>query len=160
MSTHDLPYRRNVGIAVFNHAGLVLIAERMQLPGAWQMPQGGIDAGEKPWDAALRELEEEIGTASVEYLGETEDWLRYDFPPDLKDTPGRKRHAGQEQKWFAVRFTGDESEITLDRHDQVEFRRWRWAPLDEAVRLIVEWKRPVYTAMGRQFARFTEVQGS
>src|SRR5215210_7182141 len=115
------PYRPNVGIALFNAAGRVLIARRFKddgpeivLPGfEWQMPQGGIDPSEDPGPAALRELYEETGVTSVAYLGETADWLTYDFPP--YDGPPHRLAAfrGQRQKWFAFRFTGDEREIIV-----------------------------------------------
>jgi putative (di)nucleoside polyphosphate hydrolase len=147
-------YRRNVGIAVFNRAGKVLVAERADRPGAWQMPQGGIDAGEEAWPAALRELAEEIGTANVSYLGEIEGELRYDFPPGFIGNPYKGQYIGQSQKWFAVRFAGEDSEIRLDAHSEIEFAGWRWAELGEIVGLVVEFKRNVYEAVVREFARF------
>ncbi len=139
-------YRRNVGIAVFNRDGRVLLAERSGTRGGWQMPQGGLDKGEDPWAGALRELKEEIGTASVEYLGEVEPWLRYDYPEGVN-----MRHAGQEQKWFAVRFIGQDGEIDLTAGPEIEFSSWRWGTLSEAVELIVDFKRPVYEEMVRCF---------
>ncbi len=146
-------YRPNVGIAVFNADGLILVAERLDKPGAWQMPQGGIDADEDPWRAALRELKEEIGTDDVAYLGEIEQWLRYDFPPGLPN-PYKHNHLGQEQKWFAVRFTGDDSEIDLASTEPVEFAQWKWVSLEEIVGLIVEFKRETYREVVKEFARF------
>ncbi len=115
----DKPYRPNVGIALFNHAGHVLIGRRFRddgpeiiLPGLeWQMPQGGIDADENPRDAVMRELWEETGVATAEHLGET-DWMTYEFP--AYDGPSGHRLAkfrGQRQKWFALRFTGRDDEI-------------------------------------------------
>ena len=154
MTAASLPYRRNVGIAVFNAAGQVLLAERQGTPGAWQMPQGGLDDGEDPWTAALRELKEEIGTNAVSYLGEIELWLRYDYPAHYDFDPKKFRHAGQEQKWFAVRLEGPETEIDLQAGPEVEFARWRWGSLAEAVEGIVDFKRAVYEEMARQFARF------
>jgi putative (di)nucleoside polyphosphate hydrolase len=150
-------YRPNVGIAVFNAQGQVLIAERHNAPGSWQMPQGGIDKGEDPWIAALRELKEEIGTNSVTYLGETEGWLRYDFPRHVLNDPSNSHgYRGQEQKWFAVRFTGKDGDIALDSTEPREFTHWKWIDLAQAVDLIVEFKRPVYIEMARHFARFAE----
>ncbi len=146
-------YRRNVGIAVFNRKGLVLLAERHDTAGAWQMPQGGLDAGEDPWTAALRELKEEIGTDRVSRLGEVEAWLRYDYPADHHQNH-KKRYRGQEQKWFAVRFEGDEADIDLTAGPEIEFSRWRWASLTEAVQGIVDFKRAVYEEMAKAFARF------
>jgi len=160
----DKPYRPNVGIALFNRAGHVLIARRFQddgpeiiLPGLeWQMPQGGIDPNEDPRPAAVRELYEETGVTSVDYLGETADWLTYDFPPYA----GEHRLAkfrGQRQKWFAFRFVGDEGEITVAdiRNDQPqEFDAWRWEPLANVAALVVPFRRAVYQRVAQEFARF------
>ena len=147
-------YRRNVGIAVFNDRGLVLIAQRADRPGAWQMPQGGLDGDEDPWQGALRELEEEIGTAKVTYLGETEVWLRYEFPAQDRARTFKGNFVGQEQKWFAVRFTGVDQDIDLAATDHAEFSAWRWATLEEAVSLIVDFKRPIYEEIAHHFAKF------
>ena len=139
--TESKPYRPNVGIALFNASGQVLIGRRFRddgpeiiLPGLeWQMPQGGIDADENPRDAVMRELWEETGVVSANYLGET-DWLTYEFPP--YDGPPSHRLAkfrGQRQKWFALRFTGDDAEIdplTPRNGQPAEFDQWRWERLD------------------------------
>jgi putative (di)nucleoside polyphosphate hydrolase len=159
------PYRPNVGIALFNARGHVLIARRFQddgpeiiYPGLeWQMPQGGIDPNEDPRPAAQRELYEETGVTSVAYLGETADWMTYDFPP--YDGPPHRLAVfrGQRQKWFAFRFTGDEREITVAdvRNDQpVEFDAWRWEPLANVASLVVPFRREIYQAVAREFARF------
>ena len=148
-----LPYRRNVGVALFNRAGRVLAAERIDTPGAWQMPQGGIDPHEDPWPAALRELREEIGTDKAERLAEM-DWLRYDLPPELLSHVWRGRYRGQQQKWFAARFTGSDADIDLGAHDTPEFSAWRWARLGELPGLIVPFKRPVYEAVAEAFAKY------
>jgi len=148
-----LPYRRGVGIALFDRTGLVFAAERIDTPGAWQMPQGGIDRDEEPWPAALRELEEEIGTAKAERLAETE-WLRYDLPPHLVDHVWKGRYRGQEQKWFAARFTGTDGEIDLNHDETPEFSAWRWARLAELPGLIVPFKRALYTQVAEAFAPF------
>jgi putative (di)nucleoside polyphosphate hydrolase len=149
-------YRPNVGLAVFSKAGHVFVGRRINGRGAfqWQMPQGGVDPGETPRDAALRELEEEIGVSAklVEILEETEDWLYYDFPPDLlRRQPGR--FIGQRQKWFALRFRGSDSDVRLDKHTP-EFDAWRWAPLNEIAGLIVPFKRAVYEDVIARFARW------
>jgi putative (di)nucleoside polyphosphate hydrolase len=162
---NDLPYRANVGIALFNRDGRVLIARRFQddgpeviYPGLeWQMPQGGIDPNEDPRPAAQRELYEETGVTSVQYLGETPDWLTYDFPP--YDGPPHRLGVfrGQRQKWFAFRFLGDESEITVVdiRNDQpVEFDAWRWEPLANVPGLVVPFRRAIYETVAKAFARF------
>jgi putative (di)nucleoside polyphosphate hydrolase len=162
---NDLPYRANVGIALFNRDGRVLIARRFQddgpeviYPGLeWQMPQGGIDPNEDPRPAAQRELYEETGVTSVQYLGETPDWLTYDFPP-YDGRPHRLGvFRGQRQKWFAFRFLGDESEITVVdiRNDQpVEFDAWRWEPLANVPGLVVPFRRAIYETVAKAFARF------
>jgi putative (di)nucleoside polyphosphate hydrolase len=171
MTTRDLqvtnqkPYRPNVGIALFNADGRVLIGHRFKgdgpeiiLPGLdWQMPQGGVDEGENLRDAALRELWEETSVRSAAYLGET-DWLTYEFPP--YDGPQSHRLAkfrGQRQKWFALRFTGQDDEIDplTPRNEQpAEFDAWRWERLDRVADLVVPFRREVYQAVAKQFAPF------
>jgi putative (di)nucleoside polyphosphate hydrolase len=157
MSKHtdpaSLPYRRGVGIALFNAAGKVFAAERIDTPGAWQMPQGGLDKGEEPWPAALRELKEEIGTNKAERLHET-DWLRYELPPRLVGHAWRGKYRGQEQKWFAARFTGVDADIDLTADKHPEFRAWRWAALGELPDLIVPFKRELYLSVVAAFAEF------
>ena len=161
--TEQKPYRPNVGIALFNASGHVLIAKRFKDDGPeiiyrgleWQMPQGGIDANEDPRPAAQRELYEETGVTSVEYLGETPDWLTYDFPP--YDGPPHRLAVfrGQRQKWFAFRFLGGEREIVVAdwRNDQEpEFDAWRWEKLERVPDLVVPFRREVYAEVAREFA--------
>lgn len=151
-------YRANAGLALFSRAGHVFVGRRVNGRGAfqWQMPQGGLDPGETPLTGALRELEEEIGVASklVDLLEETEDWLHYDFPVDLRRRMSGP-YIGQRQKWFAFRFRGSDSDIRLDRHTP-EFDAWRWARLEETPELIVPFKRPVYLEVARRFRPWTE----
>jgi len=154
----DLPYRPNVGAALFNRAGLVLVARRANLPGAaaspggWQLPQGGIDADEDPRVAVLRELREEIGTDRAEIIGEYPDWLTYDLPAHLIGTALRGRYRGQRQRWFALRFTGTDADIRLDADPHPEFDAWRWAKLAEIPALGPDFKRPTYTRLAQAFA--------
>jgi putative (di)nucleoside polyphosphate hydrolase len=135
----------------------VFFGRRLGAPGphVWQMPQGGIDRGETPSEAAFRELEEEVGVRPelVTIVDETEDWLFYDFPANLRGEPGfRGPYLGQKQKWFAMRFNGRDADIRLDAHTP-EFGDWRWGRLDEAPDLVIPFKRPVYEAVVRRFAR-------
>ncbi len=155
-----LPYRANVGAVLFNAAGKVLIARRADTPRAevpasgWQLPQGGMDAGEDPRVAVLRELKEEIGTDKAEIIAEHPDWLTYDLPAHLIGVALRGKYRGQKQRWFALRFTGVDSDIRLDADDHPEFDDWRWADLTEIPDLIVPFKRPIYEVLARDFARF------
>ncbi|MCR9077130.1 MAG: RNA pyrophosphohydrolase [bacterium] len=137
-----LPYRPCVGILMFDADGRVFVAQRIGMPGAWQMPQGGIDEGEDPRSAALRELSEEIGTAAVEIVGETPEWITYDFPPELEGRI-RDRWRGQSQKWFACRFVGTDADVNLVT-EHPEFDAWKWVAMDEVVDLIVAFKRRSY----------------
>jgi putative (di)nucleoside polyphosphate hydrolase len=156
----DLPYRPNVGAALFNGDGMVLVARRADLPnaegpaGGWQLPQGGIDDGEDPRKAVLRELAEEIGSDRVEVIGEHDAWLTYDLPPHLVGVALHGKYRGQRQRWFALRFLGRDSDIRLDLDPHPEFNAWRWAALGELPSLAVPFKRPVYEILVRSFARF------
>lgn len=158
--TEPLPYRPNVGAVLFNPGGLVLVARRADLPnaegapGGWQLPQGGMDEGEDPGAAVLRELEEEIGTARAEILAEHPRWLTYDLPAHLVGRALGGTYRGQRQKWFALRFTGADSDIRLDLDPHPEFDAWRWARLAELPALAVGFKRAIYEELAREFARF------
>jgi putative (di)nucleoside polyphosphate hydrolase len=150
----NLPYRAGVGVMLANGAGHIFVGQRFDSRvEAWQMPQGGIDEGEDPWTAALRELEEETGIAPrlVERLAESRDWLAYDLPPELMGRIWGGRYRGQRQKWYACRFLGTDADVNIDtRHP--EFRAWAWKPLVELPRLIVPFKRQLYTALLDEFA--------
>jgi putative (di)nucleoside polyphosphate hydrolase len=141
----SLPYRPCVGVLLANRAGLVFAGERIDTPGAWQMPQGGIDAGETPRDAALRELHEETGVppALVTVEAETAGWVRYDLPPELLGKVWKGRFRGQEQKWFLLRFAGRDAEIDIATAHP-EFSRWRWLEPADLLARIVPFKRAVY----------------
>lgn len=142
------PYRKNVGIVVFNRAGEVLLGERVNYPGSLQFPQGGIDPGEEPGAAALRELEEEIGLRlSGPPNGEIKEWLRYDFPPDIPKK--LRKFQGQEQKWYFYFWDGPISELDLDAHER-EFSSVRWGTLEDALASIVSFKRELYQEVTSQ----------
>lgn len=162
-SYEDLPYRPCVGTAVFNREGLVFIGRRIDGPEhtdathVWQLPQGGVDPGEDPWPAALRELYEETNIRSVERLGEIEEWLAYDIPRDLVGQAWQGRYRGQRQKWFALRFLGDDGEIDVAHPaggHEPEFLAWRWEPLARVASLIIPFKRPVYDRLVEEFGKF------
>ena len=143
--TTDHPYRACAGVVLVNRDGLVFTGERIDTPRAWQMPQGGIDEGEDPVSAALRELTEETGVSpgQVEIEGETEGWITYDLPDHLVGKLWKGRFRGQKQKWILMRFLGDDSDIDIDQ-PHPEFSRWRWSTADEVLRDIVPFKRAVY----------------
>lgn len=145
-------YRQAVGIMLLNAENLVFVARRIDLADeAWQMPQGGIDLGESPREAALRELEEEIGTAKAEFIAETKRWLTYEFPPELSGKPWGGRYRGQRQKWFALRFTGTDRDIDLNTAHP-EFNAWKWVNARDLPALIVPFKRQVYIRVIEEFA--------
>lgn len=156
MTQTDLDrYRPNVGVVLFNAHGQAWYGLRAGTTGDWQFPQGGVDKGEDLEIAARRELYEETGVRSVEILGRTEGWITYDFPPDYGGSKAARGFAGQKQVWFAMRFTGDEAEIDLAAHGEVEFDAWRWGPLAEACDLIVPFKRGAYAQVVAAFERFS-----
>ncbi len=156
----SMPYRPNVGAALFNAQGRVLVARRADMPnaegspGGWQLPQGGIDAAEDPRAAVLRELAEELGTGNAAIIGEHPDWLTYDLPPELLGTSLGGKFRGQRQRWFALRFLGADSEIRLDADPHPEFDAWRWAELAELPVLAPDFKRAIYAVIAVSFARF------
>ncbi|MEL6516951.1 MAG: RNA pyrophosphohydrolase [Pseudomonadota bacterium] len=140
-----LPYRKCVGVALANARGHVFAGERIDTPGAWQMPQGGIDPGENPIDAALRELWEETGVRAehVSVSAQTPGWIPYDLPDDLIGKVWKGRYRGQEQRWFLMRFAGADSDINIAT-DHPEFSAWRWLAPDDLLAKIVPFKRDVY----------------
>lgn len=149
----DLPYRRGVGAVLFNTEGKVFVGRRadQRHAAAWQLPQGGIGEGEAPDQAVLRELAEETGTDKAHIIAETRDWLTYDLPERLVGVSWGGRYRGQKQKWFALRFTGEDSDFDLDAHGKPEFSDWRWVALDDLAELIVDFKRPMYRAILAEF---------
>ena len=156
-----LPYRLCVGVMLINPEGYVFVGRRADhgreeegRGSWWQMPQGGVDPGEDPEQAARRELAEETSVRSITFLARTRNWLTYDLPPELIGIAWEGRYRGQKQMWFAARFEGEESEIDIgprDSHEQ-EFDAWRWARLVELPSLIVPFKRDVYLKVIDEFA--------
>ena len=159
----NLPYRPCVGATVFNRDGLVFIGHRMEgvehidETHVWQMPQGGVDRNEDPYQAVLRELYEETSIRSVAPLGEIAEWLSYDIPSDIAGQAWNGRYRGQTQRWFALRFLGDDSEINIlspaGGHDP-EFIAWRWEPIENLPGLIIPFKRSIYERVVSEFSKF------
>ena len=149
----ELPYRACAGVVLINAQGLIFTGERVDTPGAWLMPQGGIDPGENPQTAAFRELEEETSVPATQatLIAEHPDWVEYDLPDHLVGKLWKGRYRGQTQKWFLFRFDGDDSQIDLTKHDQ-EFARWRWSTPTEVIENIVPFKRKVYEQVIQGFA--------
>jgi len=165
----NLPYRHGVGACLFNDQGHVLIAERRDRRGAWQMPQGGVQKGEDPFKAVLREMKEEIGTDNARVIARVPEILRYEFPDWLQNrritNDGVKgpvfhgKYRGQEQEWFALRFLGCDNEIDLSGKDDPElpeFVSWRWAPLRDVPSMIVPFKKPAYDRVVKVFSPIGE----
>ncbi len=161
----SLPYRPNVGIALFNREGLVLVARRIEDDGPevigpgfeWQMPQGGIDEGEDAEAAAFRELAEETGVTSASLLGAHPGWLTYEFPPYAGPPHKLAAFRGQRQRWFAMRFGGEDREIDVTSSPPGvprEFSEWRWERLSRAAELVVPFKQAIYEELTQAFARF------
>ena len=158
-------YRPCVGVMLLNPRGLVWIGRRknkslkehVDVDHEWQMPQGGIDKGEDPYPAALRELKEETGVKSVSLLAEAPDWYAYDIPKEIVGSAWTGKYTGQRQKWVALRFEGDESEINIHHPPgghEPEFDMWRWEKMSALPGLIIPFKRPVYEQVVQAFGRF------
>lgn len=149
----DLPYRPCVGVMLINDAGLIFAGQRLDSnAAAWQMPQGGIDDGEKPREAAIRELWEETGITEdlVKFVAKTEGWVTYDLPPELLGKVWGGKYRGQKQKWFLYRFKGRDDQVKIAT-DHPEFSEWRWIGAEEMVEKIVPFKRAVYEAVIAEF---------
>lgn len=159
----QLPYRSCVGIALFNAAGLVWVGHRIpkwekdSATSLWQMPQGGIDEGESPRDAAFRELEEETGARNAEIIGECPDWLTYDLPEEALGIGLKGKYRGQKQRWFAMRFLGEDSDFDINTPigGKAEFDAWEWVSLEEAVERIVAFKQPIYRQVAEAFREYS-----
>jgi putative (di)nucleoside polyphosphate hydrolase len=151
----NIEYRKGVGLMILNAERQVWVGQRRDTgnlvgPKTWQMPQGGIDSSETPWQAALREMKEEIGTTNVRLIAESRDWVSYDFPEELQTTLWGGRFFGQTQKWFLLEFLGTDAEINIQtRHP--EFVDWCWVNAQELPKLIVDFKHDLYIKILEEF---------
>ena len=152
----DLPYRPGVGMMIINENNEIFLGKRIDTRiEAWQMPQGGIDIGETPSGAALREMEEEIGSSKGYILAESKYWYSYDLPKFLIPKLWNGSYKGQKQKWFLIRFTGQDSDININAFT-AEFSEWRWASFTELPKVIIPFKRKLYQAVMAEFEMFLE----
>jgi putative (di)nucleoside polyphosphate hydrolase len=150
--TSVLPYRPCVGIMLLNPAGKVFVAKRIDMTvEAWQMPQGGIDKGEDTKIAALRELEEEIGTNKAIIIAEYENWLTYDLPNELVGKVWKGRYRGQTMKWFVMRFSGSDKDININT-EHPEFSEWKWVDINSLPDIIIPFKREIYSTLVEKFS--------
>ena len=154
----ELGYRPCVGVMLVNAVGEAFVGKRIDNKEGdwWQMPQGGIDKGEDPLRAALRELHEETNITSVSLLAEAPEWIYYDLPDEALGIALKGKYRGQRQRWFELRFLGTDADIRLDLDPHPEFDAWRWAPLAELPGMAVAFKREIYTVLARDFARFAK----
>ena len=147
-------FRPCVGLVLINHDGLIFLGQRLDSNlDAWQMPQGGIDDGETPYQAGLREMMEEVGTNNVEFLGEMEEWLDYEIPNKLAKRLWDGKYIGQTQKWLAFRFLGKDEEININTKDP-EFSTWKWEKANQALKLAVPFKKDIYKKVIEKYNEF------
>jgi putative (di)nucleoside polyphosphate hydrolase len=146
----NLAYRPGVGLAIINSNNLLFIGERIDSPGSWQMPQGGIDENEQPEEAVLREMKEEIGTDQATILAWSKEWLHYELPNALIPKLWNGKYRGQKQLWFLLRFIGNDSDINIHT-EHPEFSSWKWSDFDSVTDKIVPFKRKIYSKILAEF---------
>lgn len=146
-----LPYRLCAGIMLLNKDGKVFVAKRIDTEThAWQMPQGGIDEGEEPRDAAIRELEEETGVTDVRIIEEYDGWLTYDLPDELYGKVWKGKYGGQTMKWYVMRYNGKDCEINI-KTENAEFSTWKWANMSDLEDIIIPFKKEIYRTLAEKF---------
>ncbi len=147
-------FRPCVGLVLINHEGLIFLGQRLDSNlDAWQMPQGGIDEGETPYQAGLREMMEEVGTNNVELLGEMQEWLNYEIPKKLAKRLWHGKYIGQTQKWLAFRFLGKDVEININTKHP-EFSVWKWEKAEQLSKLAVPFKKDIYEKVLKEYSEF------
>jgi putative (di)nucleoside polyphosphate hydrolase len=155
-SSDVLPYRLGVGMMIVNQCNQIFVGKRIDTKiEAWQMPQGGIDLGETPSRAVLREMEEEIGSSSGSIVAESKNWYSYDLPKFLIPKLWNGSYKGQKQKWFLIEFTGSDSDINLHT-EHPEFEDWRWVEIDALDDIIIPFKKRLYQAVMLEFKPFLQ----
>ncbi|APR98347.1 RNA pyrophosphohydrolase [Wolbachia endosymbiont of Folsomia candida] len=152
MAEQKNEYRPCVGIMLFNKQGHIFIGKRFDSESYWQMPQGGVDEGEELEQAALRELLEEIGTNKAEIIAKNKDWIYYDLPEEIIQMCWNGKYSGQKQRWFLMRFCGEDQDINVNYTDHPEFKEWRWQHVDDLVEGAISFKKQVYTAVIEEFS--------
>tara|TARA_Y100000591_G_C21714430_1_gene635325 strand:+ start:105 stop:575 length:471 start_codon:yes stop_codon:yes gene_type:complete len=154
MIKKKLPMRTGVGAIVLNKQNFVFVGKRKDNPiDKWQMPQGGVDINENLRSAMLRELEEETSIKNIKILKEIEYWLQYELPKNLLGKIWKGKYRGQKQKWFIVKFLGDDNEINLNTKNP-EFIEWKWVEIDKLTEIIVDFKKEVYKKLVVEIKNF------
>ncbi|QMV45722.1 RNA pyrophosphohydrolase [Wolbachia pipientis] len=145
-------YRLCVGIMLFNRQGHVFIGKRFDSDSYWQMPQGGVDDGEELERAALRELLEEVGTNKVKVITKSKDWIYYNLPEEVIPICWNGKYSGQKQRWFLMKFCGEDKDIDINYTDHPEFKEWRWQSTDSLVASAISFKKEVYKTVIEEFS--------
>ena len=153
INSKNLPYRKGVGMMVFNDDKKIFVGKRIDNQKAWQMPQGGVDENEDCFSAARRELYEETGIQSIRVIEKSKEKYTYDLPEYLLGKLWKGKYKGQKQRWFLIKFLGPDSEINLNQK-YPEFNEWKWVDIDELSNLIVPFKKELYLSVIKEFQSF------